>query len=153
MVGLATWAGAGGTTLLGITDVGYTYYSHHRRERLLARALDKGAVADVNLDCFVERPGISRTISSVLQPVVGYNCYNMIIGYHGTGKTTLVRHVSNQLGGIIYVDILPGATSEERFAELFGAALKWTTPRRPWVAVMLGKIGITQEDIHGKDLF
>ena len=133
---------AGGTTLLGVTDVGYTYYSHRRRERLLVSALDQGAVADVNLDCFVERPGISRTISSVPQPVVGYNWYNLIIGYHRTGKTTLVRHVSHELGGIIYVDILPRAISEERFADGFAPALKWPTPRNHWVVVMLGKIGL-----------
>ena len=107
----------------------------------------------MSLDCFGERPGISRTISSVLQPVAGYNCYDMIIGYHGTGKTTLVRHVSHEVGGIIDVDILPGATSEERFANVFGAPLKWTTPHHHWVAVMLGKIGLTQEDIHGKNPF
>ena len=41
----------------------------------------------------------------------------------------------------------------ERFADLLGTALKWTTPRLYWVEVILGKIGISQEDIHGEDLF
>jgi len=36
MVVLATRAGAGGTTLLGVTDVGYMYYNDGRGERLLA---------------------------------------------------------------------------------------------------------------------
>jgi len=102
----------------------------------------------MNLDCFVKRHGISRTISSVLQPLVGHNCYHLIIGYHWTGKTTLVSTVSNKLWGIIYVNIIPGAPSRERFADLLGTALKWTTPRPHWVAVMLGIIGIIQEDIH-----
>jgi len=61
---------------------------------------------------------------------VGHNCYIFIIGYHRTGKTTLVSNVSNKLRDIIYIDILPGTTSEERFANLSGTGLKWTTPRR-----------------------
>jgi len=153
MVRLATRVGAGGTTLLSVTDMGYTYYNDGRRERLLASGLDKAAVADVNLDCFVKRPGISRTISSVLQHVVGNNCYHLIIGHSGTGKTNLVSNVSNKLWGIIYVDILHRAISKKRFADLLGTALKWTTPGPHWVAVMLGIIGITQENIHGADLF
>jgi len=91
MVGLSTWAGASSTTLLSVTDVGYTYYSHGRRERRLASGLDKGLVADVNLDYFVKRAGISRTISSVLQPAAGHNCYHWIIGYNGTSKTSVAE--------------------------------------------------------------
>ena len=106
----------------------------------------------VKLECFVERPGISKTIASVLQPPSGYNSYDMIIGYHGTGKTTLVRHLGHQHPGIIYVDIAPGATSEERFAESFGQAIQWSTPRRHWIAAILDKIGVTREETHGKHL-
>ena len=139
--------------LLVVTNVGYTYYCHCPCERHLPSAVDKGAVADVNLDWFVKRPSISRTISSVLYPAAGHNCYHLIIRYHRASKTSLSRNVSIKLDSIMYVDILRGATSLERFALLLGTALKWSTPRLYWVEVMCGKIGITQEDIHGKDLF
>ena len=116
--------GGGGTTLLSVTNVKYKYYSHRHYEMLQASTMDKGVVADMNLDCFVESSGISKTISSVLQPAVGYIWYDLIIGYHTTEKTILVSHVSNQLGSVIYVDILGRATSKARFADLLGAAPK-----------------------------
>jgi Ni2+-binding GTPase involved in maturation of urease and hydrogenase len=51
--------------------------------------------------------------------------YSLIIGEHGTGKTTLIQHAVEDLKepkGVVYVDIDEQSTS---FAEAMQQALEW----------------------------
>ncbi|KAG0133651.1 hypothetical protein HOY82DRAFT_538049 [Tuber indicum] len=102
-------------------------------EREIASAFTTGAVPDIALTYFVDRPGISKKIASILQLPEDYYSYDLIISYEGTGKTTPVRHVGHQCAGVIYVDIKAGATSEEGFAKTFANAIH---------CVLLGMQGI-----------
>ncbi|RPA92019.1 hypothetical protein L873DRAFT_1818348 [Choiromyces venosus 120613-1] len=92
-----------------------------------------GAVPDVKRKAMlVERPGAMRAIESILKPQSDYAFYDMIVGNHGTGKTTLIRHVGHQLDGILYVNISPNSVSEETFAEEFAKAFHWTPATHFW---------------------
>jgi len=113
-------------------------------------AFAKGAVPDTLAVGLVERPGISREVASLLQPPADYDCYDMIVGYHGTGKTTLVRHVGHQHPGIIYVDVTAKETSDEAFTETFAKALSWSPQGRSWFETFLTVIGAIKEDKIGK---
>lgn len=41
-------------------------------------------------------------------PISGHSSYHVIVGNHGTGKTTVVRQCAKNVGkGVIYVDVPP----------------------------------------------
>ncbi|KAG0633806.1 P-loop containing nucleoside triphosphate hydrolase protein [Tuber brumale] len=110
-----------------VGNVVYMQYSNLVREKRLHSALAMGAVPDVeSTEELVERPGATRAIEYILKPQRNYAYYDMIVGNHGTGKTTMVRHVAHQLDGILYVDISPKGVSEKTFAEGFAKAFHWT---------------------------
>jgi len=93
---------------IGIAVMGiYEYKSNAGRERELANAFKKGSVPKPIIEDVIERKKLSKDIAQILQPPMGYNKYNLIVGYHGGGKTTLVRHVGHQYSGIIYIIYVP----------------------------------------------
>ncbi|RPA92485.1 hypothetical protein L873DRAFT_1817561 [Choiromyces venosus 120613-1] len=103
-----------------------------------------GAVPDVERKAMlVERPGAMRAIEAILKPQSDYACYDMIVGNHGTGKTTLIRHVGHQLDGILYVNISPKGVSDKTFAQEFAKAFHWTPATRFWHDMLLSDWGIS----------
>ncbi|PWW73566.1 hypothetical protein C7212DRAFT_365847 [Tuber magnatum] len=109
-------------------NVVYAQYSNLVRENGLRSALAMGAVPDVKrTEKLVERPDATRAIEYILKPQSDYAYYDMIVGNHGTGKTTLIRHVAHQLDGVLYVDISPNSVSDKTFAEAFAKAFNWTS--------------------------
>ncbi|RPA92041.1 hypothetical protein L873DRAFT_1818382 [Choiromyces venosus 120613-1] len=91
----------------------------------------------------VERPGAMRAIESILKPQGGYARYNMIVGNHRTGKTTLVHHVGHQLDGILYVNISPNNVTDKTFVEEFAKAFHWTPTTHFWCDMLLSYWGIS----------
>ena len=134
-----------GSTLIGIGQVIYTYLENNEREKRLLSAFHQGTVSVVGNDNFIERPGISKHVREILQPPQGYDSYDMIVGFQGTGKTTLVRNVSHQHQGIIYVNVGTLNTSEDGFARAFAEALRWTPCRCSWFEVLLSIDSITRK--------
>ncbi|RPA90978.1 hypothetical protein L873DRAFT_1820191 [Choiromyces venosus 120613-1] len=107
-----------------------------------------GAVPDVERKAtLVERQGATRAIESILKPQSDYARYNMIVGNHGTGKTTLVCHVGHQLDGILYVNISPNSVSDKTFAEEFAKAFHWTPATRFWHDMLLSYWGISAGEV------
>ncbi|RPA89366.1 hypothetical protein L873DRAFT_1822975, partial [Choiromyces venosus 120613-1] len=103
-----------------------------------------GAVPDVKRkETLVERPGAMRAIEYILKPQSDYACYDMIVGNHGTGKTTLIRHVGHQLDGILYVNISPNSVSDKTFVEEFAKAFHWTPATHFWHDMLLSYWGIS----------
>lgn len=93
--------------LVPIGDVAFAYRCERKCLRELESAINQGAVSveGINQQEFVERPEITLAIEKVLCPAMWYHGYDLIIGNHGTGKTSLVRNIGHCLSGIIYVDI------------------------------------------------
>jgi len=113
-----------------------------------------GSVPDVERkEEFVEREGAALGIQSILKPQRNYAHYNMIVGNHGTGKTTLVRHVGHQLDGILYVNISPNSVTDKSFAQEFAKSFNWTPPIRFWLYILLSYWGISAGEAAGKSLY
>jgi len=146
-LGLATiFAGSVG-------NVVYAQYSNWVREKGLRSALATGAVPDVERkEKLVERQHDTQAIESILKPQSDYAHYNMIVGKHGTGKTTLVRHVGHRLDGILYVNISPNSVTDKTFAEEFAKAFNWTPATRLWPNMLLSYWGINAREPAGKSL-
>lgn len=134
------------------TGIYARYYDWHR-ERKIASAFDLGAVPEPDVANLVEREEIARQIASVLQPPLTYNKYSIIVGYHGVGKTTLVRHVSHKLSGVLYVDVEADATSNKDFGTSMSKALNWTPRGLGWVRLLLERLNLTQPLEHSKLYF
>ncbi|PUU80069.1 P-loop containing nucleoside triphosphate hydrolase protein [Tuber borchii] len=127
-----------------VSNVVYTQYTNRIREIKLQSALAMGAVPDIERKVnFVERLGATKAIESILKPHIDYEHYNMIVGNHGTGKTTLVRHVGHKLDGILYVSIRPNCASDKSFAEEMAKAFHWTSPTHFWLDRLLAYWGIS----------
>jgi len=62
--------------------------------------------AGISSDKFVPRPEIVERLKRIFQPYEDQSFYYMVCGEHGTGKTTLTRIASSEVGhGVIYVDV------------------------------------------------
>jgi SpoVK/Ycf46/Vps4 family AAA+-type ATPase len=78
---------------------------------------------DISDDKLVSRPLVVERLKKILQPDKDQSYYYLICGEHGTGKTTLARLASSEVGcGVIYVDI-PADLSE--LDEAFGKAINF----------------------------
>lgn len=128
----------------------HEYFSNRSRERKLASAFDKGTVPKPPFEVLIQRKGMLKKISRILQPPAGYPGCDMIIGYDGAGKTTLVQQVGHEHSGIIYVDISPFGTSNKGFGYTFAQALHWSPPLSPsWFKVLLGTPDLIRDEIFG----
>ena len=136
-----------------VGNIVYAQYSDSVREGRLRGALAIGAVPDVeSKGTLVERQGVTRAIEYILKPGNDYAYYNMIVGRHGTGKTTLVRHVGHQLDGVLYVNITPNSVSDKAFSQEFAKAFRWTPTTRFWLDMLLSYWGINASEATGKSL-
>ncbi|RIA84237.1 P-loop containing nucleoside triphosphate hydrolase protein [Glomus cerebriforme] len=70
---------------------------------------------------------IVERLKKILQPHKNHSYYHLICGEHGTGKTTLARVASSEVGrGVIYVDI-PADLSD--LDEAFGKAINFASEK------------------------
>ena len=107
--------------------------------------VDKEAVPAVE-NILVERKNIIQEVKSIIRPLGFTDSYDLIIGNHGTGKTTIVCQIGHEQHGIIYVDVPEDATFEDAFID----ALRWTPPVFTWWETLLEKIFNVKELRKGK---
>ncbi|CAJ0763707.1 9840_t:CDS:2, partial [Entrophospora sp. SA101] len=77
-----------------LVDLLYAWYQNRYNKHLLNETVEKGTRPEIDVldDEFIP------------QPLVSF--YHVVCGEHGTGKTTLIRIASREVGqGVIYVDI------------------------------------------------
>ena len=103
-------------------DIMIASYCNTLREGSLRGAFRKGAVPSPE-GFVVERKELAAEVERILQPPEGYAKYHLIVGDHGTGKTTLVRQVAHERSGIIYVSIPKNVSL---FGEEFAHAINWS---------------------------
>ncbi|RIA81229.1 P-loop containing nucleoside triphosphate hydrolase protein [Glomus cerebriforme] len=132
----------GGITFFISGDNIYSWYVNWCNKRLLKKAIEKGTrpETDVPDDELVLRPEVSERLMKILQPHKNQSFYHMVCGEHGTGKTTLIRMASREVGqvkgknnkviqdggmGVIYVDI-PANPNLNKLGDAFEKALNFT---------------------------
>ena len=136
-----------GQAVLGIICLGFgsTLCYGWYRERCIDAALEE-AFPDSDSDDgkFIKRPDAEKLFDGFVQPPI--TLYNVIVGSHGTGKSTLARKVACKTLGMIYVNIPPtvktvaGESSvEKNIDSAFREALRlsWTIPK--WLPELLSR--------------
>ncbi|GBC23142.2 P-loop containing nucleoside triphosphate hydrolase protein [Rhizophagus irregularis DAOM 181602=DAOM 197198] len=92
----------------------------------------------VAYDEFVSRPQVIERFKKILQPHKNHSYYHLICGEHGTGKTTLARIASSEVGcGVIYVDIPADLSGLD---EAFGKAINFASEKISITGQWLRKI-------------
>ncbi|CAG8655105.1 6403_t:CDS:2, partial [Ambispora gerdemannii] len=115
------------TGLVGLisVDLLYAWYRNGCNERLLNETVEKGTRPGIDVlnDELVSRPLVVDRLKKIFQPHRNQSFYHMVCGEHGTGKTTLTRIASREVGqGVIYVDT---PADIEDFGKAFGRALNF----------------------------
>ena len=103
----------------------YLTCRNRRNDSYLIKTLEAGTQPEINIsdDELFPRPIIVNRLRAILQPAKDQSCYHIICGEHGTGKTTLIRLVSREVGrGIVYVDV-PLVVND--FDEAFWSAINF----------------------------
>jgi len=135
-------------------DLIFAWYRNRRNERLLNETVEKGTRPDVGVseDKLVPRPVMIERLKKIIQPYEDQSHYNVVCGEHGTGKTTLTRIASREVGqdkdkgiqggmGVIYVEIPADAESIEDFGIAFGESLNFAFEERiSFTAQLMKKI-------------
>ena len=95
----------------------YTAYRRHVRESAIYDKLKKGPVFEEAITYPIPRKAVVEEIRQLITPVGESSLYPVIIGEHGTGKTSLIKLAVNGMDepkGVVYVDIPTKAKSRSR---------------------------------------
>jgi len=114
-------------------DLIYACYKNKKNVSLLNKTVEEGTRPGVEIseDELVPRPEVMEHFKKILQPRRNQSLYHVICGEHGTGKTTLTRKASREVGqGVIYVEIPADAEDIEDFGIAFGASLNFAFEER-----------------------
>ncbi|CAB4391553.1 unnamed protein product [Rhizophagus irregularis] len=114
-------------------DILYAWGQNEYNVYLLNKTVKKGTRPKINVsdDEFVLRSLVVDRLKKILQPNRNHSCYHVVCGEHETGKTTLIRSASREVGqGIIYVEIPADAEDIEDFGMAFGKSLNFAFEER-----------------------
>ena len=89
------------------------------RERGIYAAFQPVAVPDPSN--FLEHPAVAEVVRSTLSS--GTEHYDVIMGNHGTGKSTIVEKITKETAGAIYVFINPFGDIDQTLTSAFMDAL------------------------------
>ena len=67
----------------------------------------------------------------------GTGNYDVVVGNHGTGKSTIVKKIAKETPGAVYVFIKPLANINKAMTKAFIEALNWEEPQITWREVVL----------------
>ncbi|RIB22726.1 hypothetical protein C2G38_2173265 [Gigaspora rosea] len=128
-------------------DLLYASYQNRRNEYILNETVEKGTRPDVRVsgDKLIPRPKTVEHLKKVLQPYEDQSLYYVVCGEHGTGKTTLTRIASREVGqGVIYIDV-PANFNE--FGAAFGKVINFAFEEQISITKQLGRkiLGITKD--------
>ncbi|GES74430.1 P-loop containing nucleoside triphosphate hydrolase protein [Rhizophagus clarus] len=121
-------------------DVIYAFGRSKYNEYLLNKTVEEGTrpKIDISDDKLVSRPLVVERLKKILQPDRDQSYYYLICGEHGTGKTTLARIASSEVGcGVIYVDI---PANLDELGEAFGKAINFALEKVSVTGQWLRKI-------------
>ena len=107
------------------TDLCLTYFRNKRNHSRLIKTIEEGTQPEIGVleDKLFPRPIVVDLLKNIFQPDEDQSFYYTICGEHGTGKTTMVRIASREVGrGVIYVDVPPDV---KKFGKAFGRAINF----------------------------
>ncbi|KAI3655280.1 hypothetical protein MP638_006861, partial [Amoeboaphelidium occidentale] len=120
------WLGA--KLILGIgglfgSQYAYVSYIAYSDDQKLKRTLESGSRPAISVKDtqFVDRPSLVKDLTRMLSPKVDEegSSYYVISGEPGTGKTTMIKKVAQEIGGgVIYVNV---PEKVEKFDEAFAS--------------------------------
>ena len=110
----------------------YKRFSRHQRElerdSAIYNKLKKGPKFGTRVVNIIERDELLDKIRSDITPTAGPRSYPVIIGEHGTGKSSLIQLAVESLEepkGVIYLDVPVGNDPTSILAEAMKEALDW----------------------------
>ncbi|CAG8789194.1 13248_t:CDS:2, partial [Dentiscutata erythropus] len=106
------WIGTGIVTSAGLVlfDLSFANWYNRRNERIILHAFEHGSCPepDVMQKQLIYREVVIKKLRRILEPISDHSSYHVVVGNHGTGKTTVVRQCARDVGkGVIYVDVPP----------------------------------------------
>jgi DNA replication protein DnaC len=111
----------------------YQRRSHEsKRDSAIYKTLEKGPTLADTIDDPIPREATVEKVKKIITPTKKSRGYSLVIGEHGTGKTSLIQLAVNSLEepkGIAYVDI-PEIKDEDTNQVVIDAirdALGWTS--------------------------
>lgn len=107
------------------SDWTYRMWVIKSNNRRVSKTVEKGNRLQeiVSDDKFIPRFRIMRVLERILQSNENQSSYYIINGEHGSGKTTLIRRIANDIGkGIVYVDV---PEDLNKFNDEFGKAINY----------------------------
>jgi hypothetical protein len=99
------------------------------RESTMYDKLKKGPVFVKSIDNTIPRTSLVQKIGEIITPTGKSRHYPLIIGEHGTGKTSLIKLAVNGMAepkGVIYFDVPKKCTSEGDVAKALQTTLGWS---------------------------
>ena len=129
-------------------DLCFAYCRNRDNKHRLFKALEEGTKPEINVlgDKLLPRPTVVNLLKNLFQPDNDQSFYYTICGEHGTGKTTMVRIASREVGrGVIYIDVPPNIRD---FGEEFGKAINFAFEERvSYTKQLVHKLGAESEFI------
>ena len=108
-----------------------TWYQPFRR-RAIYHKLKKGPVFEEAIECAIPRKPLVDEIRRQITPTETSSAYSVIIGEHGTGKTSLIKLAVDGMDepkGVMYVDIPKKCDSEVDVVKAMQTTLGWSLDR------------------------
>jgi len=94
--------------------------------------LKKGPVFQQKITHLIPRNALVEEMKRTLTPTEDGSLYSLIIGEHGTGKTSLIQLAVNDMDepkGVVYVDIPLECEKEDQVINAVQNALGWSPDR------------------------
>jgi Cdc6-like AAA superfamily ATPase len=94
-----------------------------------------------SMDDFFPRPDIEKQIKALMTKHDGQ--YDVIIGPRGTGKTTMVRKISSETPGAVYVYVHDaGDKTVLKLKKELGNAIRWWPKKTSSFEALAGILGV-----------
>jgi hypothetical protein len=98
------------------------------RESVIYDKLKRGPVFKKAINNIIPRESLVKEIRQLITPTEESHLYALIIGGHGTGKTSLIKLAVDGMDepkGVVYVDVDINGDSEVHIAEVMRNAMGW----------------------------
>ncbi|CAG8516518.1 5391_t:CDS:2 [Gigaspora rosea] len=96
------WIGTGIVTSAGLVlfDLNFANWYNRRNERIIINAFEHGSCPepDVMQEELIYHEAVIKKLRQILEPISVHGSYHVIVGNHGTGKTTVVRQCAREVG-------------------------------------------------------
>jgi predicted ATP-dependent protease len=107
----------------------YTAYRRRVRESTIYDRLKKGPVFEEAIEDIIPRKPLVEKIRQITTPAGKSRMYPLIIGEHGTGKTSLITLAVNSMDepkGVVFVDVPRKCDLEVDIVKAMQKALGWS---------------------------